>query len=121
MLSAPISLANTSQSSISRSGSSSRTFRGVSSCSAAVRTPSFMNFGSNGLMDMSLLPSIELFRLAVGGRPHPRPLGGAPRIDEIAAPALERNVLGTPHAERQRAGGGRAFSGGRDGHPATRA
>ena len=37
---------NSSQSSIARSGSSSRIRRGVSSCRAAVRTLIFMNFGS---------------------------------------------------------------------------
>ncbi len=37
-----------SQSSMARSGSASRTSRGVSSCSAAVSTPTFMNFGANG-------------------------------------------------------------------------
>ena len=44
----PARRANASQSSIARSGSGSRTARGVSSCSAAVSTPTFMNFGSNG-------------------------------------------------------------------------
>src|SRR5882672_6224305 len=38
---------------MARSGSGSRTSRGVSSCSAAVSTPTFMNFGSNGLVDIS--------------------------------------------------------------------
>ena len=40
------SRANSSQSSMARSGSSSRIRRGVSSCNAAVRTLIFMNFGS---------------------------------------------------------------------------
>src|SRR6266508_1721432 len=35
---------------MARSGSASRTSRGVSSCSAAVRTPTFMNLGANGVM-----------------------------------------------------------------------
>ena len=48
MLSAPISRAKASQSSIARSGSGSRTSRGVSSCRAAVSTPTFMNFGRKG-------------------------------------------------------------------------
>ena len=43
----PSSLANRIQSSMARSGSASRTSRGVSSCSAAVRMPIFMNVGSN--------------------------------------------------------------------------
>src|SRR6516165_3144780 len=47
MQSTPRSRAKSSQSSIERSGSRSRTSRGVSSWSAAVSTPIFMNFGSN--------------------------------------------------------------------------
>src|SRR6185436_16537051 len=39
---------------MARSGSGSRTSRGVSSCSAAVRIPTFMNLGSNPLMLISL-------------------------------------------------------------------
>src|SRR4051812_2125869 len=35
---------------MARSGSGSRTSRGVNSWSAAVRTPTFMNFGSNALV-----------------------------------------------------------------------
>src|SRR5688572_21983546 len=44
---------NSSQSSIARSGSSSRIWRGVSSCSAAVSTLIFMNLGSNERGDMA--------------------------------------------------------------------
>src|SRR5688572_24641048 len=36
------------------SGSGSRTSRGVNSWSAAVRTPTFMNFGSNGLVVIAI-------------------------------------------------------------------
>src|SRR5262245_45818659 len=46
MQSTPSSRAKPSHSSIARSGSLSRISRGVSSCSAAVSTPIFMNFGS---------------------------------------------------------------------------
>ena len=46
------SLANATHSSIARSGSGSRTARGVNSCSAAVSTPTFMNFGSNDVVGM---------------------------------------------------------------------
>src|SRR5215471_18159018 len=43
------------QSSMARSGSGSRTSRGVSSCNAAVRTPTFMNLGWNGTMLISVI------------------------------------------------------------------
>src|SRR5262245_54554085 len=43
---------------MARSGSESRFSRGVNSCSAAVRTPTFMNFGSKALIDI-LLVSLE--------------------------------------------------------------
>src|SRR6186713_1013778 len=49
------SRANSSQSSIARSGSASRTERGVSSCSAAVSTLIFMNFGSKAAVIGTLL------------------------------------------------------------------
>ena len=49
MLGQSISRANANQSSIARSGSASRIWRGVSSCSAAVSTLIFMNFGSKAL------------------------------------------------------------------------
>ena len=48
MVSAPTSRANAAQSSIARSGSASRTARGVSSCRAAVSTPTFMKRGRKG-------------------------------------------------------------------------
>src|SRR5688500_3684960 len=48
--SAPSSRPKASQSSMARSGSASRTSRGVSSWSAAVRTPSFMNCGANSVI-----------------------------------------------------------------------
>src|SRR5688572_29927624 len=50
MSSTPSSRPNASQSSIARSGSASRTSRGVSSWRAAVSTPTFMNCGTNGFM-----------------------------------------------------------------------
>src|SRR4029079_3594139 len=40
---------------MARSGSGSRTSRGVNSCSAAVRIPTFMNWGANGTMLMSVI------------------------------------------------------------------
>src|SRR5215471_18740860 len=52
MLSAPSSEANSTHSSIALSGSGSLTSRGVSSCNAAVSTPTRMNFGSNCLIDI---------------------------------------------------------------------
>src|SRR6266496_1769521 len=48
MWSAPTSRAKAAQSSMARSGSGSRTDRGVSSWSAAVRTPIFMYLGAKG-------------------------------------------------------------------------
>src|SRR5215470_2871162 len=55
MQSTSSSRAKSSHSSIARSGSLSRTSRGVSSCSAAVRTLIFMNLGSNCFTAMGLL------------------------------------------------------------------
>src|SRR5688572_8251015 len=52
---APSSRPKTSQSSIARSGSASRASRGVSSWSAAVSTPTCMNFGANGVMAIGLI------------------------------------------------------------------
>src|SRR5687768_6650626 len=49
MVSAPTSRAKAAQSSMARSGSASRTSRGVSSCRAAVSTPTFMNRGRKGV------------------------------------------------------------------------
>src|SRR5262249_16261132 len=45
---------------MARSGSGSRFSRGVNSCSAAVRTPTFMNFGSKPLMDILLVSSEDV-------------------------------------------------------------
>jgi hypothetical protein len=58
MWSAP-SRGRRAQSSMARSGSGSRTSRGVSSCSAAVRTPTFMNLGSNGVIAIVLFKSVN--------------------------------------------------------------
>ena len=59
---APSSRPKISQSSMARSGSASRTSRGVSSCSAAVSTPTFMNFGANAVMDIRLIILPYIYR-----------------------------------------------------------
>src|SRR5262245_63459731 len=84
---------------MARSGSASRASRGVSSWSAAVRMPTFMNCGANGRM---------LMRLRLDGRPDAAlPCAGEHRIDETvrAVAVLERRERRRPGAARFPAGG----------------
>src|SRR5687767_5079337 len=79
---------------MARSGSGSRTSRGVSSWSAAVSTPTFMNFGSNDFVDIS---RSVLFSLTRTASPKPQTPSPEPLIlhlrPDAALPGTRENGL----------------------------
>ena len=60
---------------MARSGSASRTSRGVSSWSAAVSTPTCMNFGANAVVDIGLIITAVCVSFPAGQRERPVNIG----------------------------------------------